>query len=90
MHHQTFGLVDRVAGGINRTTEGLHATGQQNFEKVGDKNNTCATLKIEERSRKGSERNEQSYPGRGRPVSCPISNDGPPYGGTSPARDIGS
>lgn len=37
-HHQTFGQIDRLAGGVQRTAEGLHATGAENFNKVGDEN----------------------------------------------------
>ncbi|ACR13713.1 conserved hypothetical protein [Teredinibacter turnerae T7901] len=38
VQHQTFGQVDRLAGGVQRTAEGLHATGADNFAKVGDEN----------------------------------------------------
>jgi len=37
-HHQTFGQVDRLADGVARTAEGLHATGSEKFSKVGDEN----------------------------------------------------
>lgn len=36
--HQTIGQVERLAGGIQRTAEGLHATGAKRFAKVGDEN----------------------------------------------------
>lgn len=38
VQYQTIGLVERVGGGVNRTLEGLNATGIQNFLNVGDEN----------------------------------------------------
>jgi hypothetical protein len=35
---QTFGQIDRLAGGIKRTAEGLHLAGEENFQNVGSKN----------------------------------------------------
>ena len=38
MQHQTIGQVDRLAGGVKRTAEGLHLTGEENFRNVGSEN----------------------------------------------------
>ena len=38
VHHQTIGQVERLAGGIKRTAEGLHVSGQEDFLNVGDEN----------------------------------------------------
>ena len=38
MHYQTFEQIDRLAGGVKRTAEGLHAMGEENFRQVGDEN----------------------------------------------------
>lgn len=38
LHHQTIGQVERVAGGVKRTAEGLHLTGEENFQNVGSEN----------------------------------------------------
>ena len=38
VHHQTFGQFDRLADGVRRTAEGLHATGAENFNMVGGEN----------------------------------------------------
>lgn len=38
IQHQTIGQVDRLAGGVKRTAEGLHLTGKENFQNVGEEN----------------------------------------------------
>lgn len=38
IHYKTIGQVYRLAGGVKRTAEGLHATGEENFQQVGNEN----------------------------------------------------
>lgn len=38
IHHQTVERASRLAGGIERTAEGLHLSGQEKFSSVGDEN----------------------------------------------------
>lgn len=38
MHYKTLGQLERLAGGVKRTAEGLHATGKENFHQVGNEN----------------------------------------------------
>lgn len=38
VRHNTVGQAERLTGGVNRTVEGLHLTGKDNFEDVGDEN----------------------------------------------------
>lgn len=37
-HTSTVGKIQRLAGGVNRTGEGLYLAGSENFHKVGDEN----------------------------------------------------
>lgn len=38
VHHQTVVQAERITGGIKRTAEGLHVTGDEAFHQVGDEN----------------------------------------------------
>lgn len=38
LHHQTIGRAERLANGLERTSEGLRLSGQEAFQQVGDEN----------------------------------------------------
>lgn len=38
VHHNTIGQAEKLGGGVKRTAEGLHLTGSEDFQNVGDEN----------------------------------------------------